>query len=203
MTEAKPAPTGWKAQVGTILIGKGVKEIEEWLFDTFLYGAVSLWASTTYGIVPGALITFLLMAPSSAVICLVYLLGYDWSQKDWLGLEARKLLREQEVTARGLPGLLQKMGRWILRRSDPIAMLWFSITGDPFTATAYLRKGAYRYDGLSGRDWQNFYTSVLVSNGYWTFRWAVLVEGARWLFTKLPITWQESLTTTWHSLPWP
>ena len=48
----------------------------------------------------------------------------------------------------------------------------------------YLRKGVGKYDGMTTRDWKIFWASVVVANGYWTLRWAVLVALAHELWPR-------------------
>lgn len=99
----------------------------------------------------------------SFVICYATFLFYDWSKKDWLGIETIKGLREYE--GRRKTG---KFVSWILRQSMPLALFILSIKFDPFITTVYLRPGAHNYAGLSQRDWKIFISSLLIGNGYWT-----------------------------------
>lgn len=88
---------------------------------------------------------------------------YDWSKRDWLCIEAIKSLKEY--------GGDEQVGRvtsWLLKQSDPIVFLYLSIQRDPFITTAYLRKGAHQFDGMSKRDWKIFMGSLILGNAYWT-----------------------------------
>jgi hypothetical protein len=42
-----------------------------------------------------------------------------------------------------------------------------SLLSDPFITTAYLRRGANRYDGMGRREWRIFLTSFVISTGAW------------------------------------
>lgn len=57
-----------------------------------------------------------------------------------------------------------------------------SLHFDPFVTVVYLRDGSPGRSGLSRRDWAVFWSSVVISNLYWTGAVSVLIEFARWLF---------------------
>lgn len=125
-------------------------------FDYVLYPYV-MWK---FGLLNGCLI----MTVLSALVCYLTLLFYDWSKKDWLGIEAIKEIKHAEN-----PGRFTRLITATLRRSDWLAMLVLSINFDPFITIAYLRPGSYHFNGLSRRDWQLFWASVVISNIWWSF----------------------------------
>jgi hypothetical protein len=155
------------------MLGHTAKKLEELLFDWLVYGAVTAYLTSLYGVFQGSLWTFAVMAPLSALMCYLYLKFYDWSKRDWLGLEALKRLRE----GKGLFARLAKLG-------NVPAFVVLSLQFDPFVVTVYLRKGSDKYNGYSGRDWMIFWASVLFANAYWTLRWTLIFELIRLLWAK-------------------
>ena len=143
-------------------------------FDYLLYPFV-LWQ---LGLVLGCIT----MTVISAFLCYLTLLFYDWSKRDWLGIEAMKGLREGESVGR-----FPKAIRAILARSHWFALIILSVKFDPFIATAYLRSGSYRFDGMSRSDWRVFWTSVVISNVYWSFVAFTGVSVIQWLWERNPI----------------
>lgn len=112
-----------------------------------------------FGILQGGVVmTFL-----SFLACIGTMKFYDWSKRDWLGIEAIKDLKVYEGE--------KKIGRftsWFLKRSDPIAFFFLSVWYDPFIVTAYLRHGSNKFNGMSRRDWGIFMGSLILGNAYWT-----------------------------------
>ncbi len=126
------------------------------------------------GLVTGGVV----MALLSFCVCLLTLCFYDWSKRDWLGIETVKELKDYTGTSR--------WRRWssrVLQRGDGFALVLLSIKFDPFITTAYLRRGAF--NGLSVRDWRHFLVSWLIGNSYWTFVCFGGVELFRWVKTEL------------------
>ena len=69
----------WKERIGIMAVSHTFKQVEEFVFDYTLYPAViALLGAVTGGLV---------MTVFSALLCYLYIRFYDWSQKDWLGLE--------------------------------------------------------------------------------------------------------------------
>lgn len=125
-------------------------------FDYFLYPYV-IWK---YGTIEGGVVmTFL-----SFLICYLSIVFYDWAKQDWLGIETIKEVKEYDGRS-----MIGRFSSWILKKSDPLVLLFLSIKFDPFITTAYMRKGAEKYNGLGKRDWGIFMASLLVGNIYWTF----------------------------------
>ena len=104
----------------------------------------------------GVVMTFL-----SFLACLLTLKFYDWSKRDWLGIEAIKGLRGYDGKGR-----IVKITSWILKKSDPIVFLFLSIKFEAFITTAYMRRG--KFDGMGRREWSIFMGSLIISNIYWT-----------------------------------
>ncbi|MBI5076092.1 MAG: hypothetical protein HZB62_13125 [Nitrospirae bacterium] len=98
---------------------------------------------------------------------------YDWSKRDWLGIEAIKDLK----TYRGNRAI-GRFTAWILKRSDSMISLFLSLHYDPFTTTAYLRKG--KFNGMGKRDWTVFMGSLLLSNIYWKLACYIGISLVEW-----------------------
>ncbi len=138
-------------RTGELTLGHTVNAALTYGFDYVLY-PLAIWKLGPW--VGGGL-----MAGASLVICLFLLWFYDWSGRDWLGIEAVKSLRE----AGGGP--LRKILARVLQWGDVPAFLALSIYTDPFITTAYMRKGAF--NGMTRRDWSVFLASWLIGNGEW------------------------------------
>lgn len=167
---------GWlshhKKRIGIIAVGHSAKQIEEILFDWLLYGSVAAWATVTWGVYWGSVVTFAIMMPLSAIMCMLYIRLYDWSKKDWFGFELMKEWRDETKHETWFGRTLHR----ITRNGGIPAFLILSIHGDPFFTTVYFRHKNSQYHGLTKRDWGIFGASVLVSNAYWTIRWTVVVQ---------------------------
>lgn len=169
-----------KQRIGLFAIGHTAKRIEEYLFDWILYGVVVLWCTSQWGTWYGSLAAFAIMAPISGLFCWGYMRLYDWAKIDWFGFELLKELKEEERS--GFMGrLLQK----ILKLGDIPAFIALSLYNDPFMTTVYLRKKGHGHTGLTRRDWGIFWSSVLLSNAYWTLRWTVIIEIVRFLWISV------------------
>ena len=167
-------PIRWLQRIGTTGFWHVAKWLESKFFDEFVYGTVNIWAIAKFGVELGASMTFFILAPISAAICLFYLYLYDRTKKDLFSFESVKEIRDTAV----------ELGRWesILRRIIQwgdfpafIVLNCFWPNGDPFMATVYLRKASEKFSGLTRRDWDIFWASVLVGNAYWTVRWTFVV----------------------------
>lgn len=132
-------------------------------FDYLLYPFVML----KMGVMAGGVMMLLLCF----AVCYGTFLFYDRSKHDWLGIETLKLIREQAGH-----GASNKLVAWMLRQSTPVALVLLSLKFDPFVTTAYLRSGAHKYSGFSGRDWKIFLASLLIGNGYWMIASISMVE---------------------------
>lgn len=163
----------WKERIGTMALGHTFKKVEEFLFDFTLYPAMIAF----FGSVIGGLIMTML----SALACYLTLLFYDWSKRDWLGLELLKEVRDGEEQS----GHLARFAQSMARKSNWLAFIFFSCYFDPFVATVYMRKGAEAYNGLTSRDWRIFWGSVAVANFWWTVMMTIAVESIRFALTWL------------------
>ncbi len=169
-------PIRWKERIGIMAVGHGFKQAEEFVFDYTFYPAVIAWL--------GAISGGLVMTVFSALICWLYLLFYDWSKQDWLGLELLKGVRDGEEKQ----GRVARLIQWATRKGDWLAFLALSCFTDPFVTTVYMRHGAEAYNGLSSRDWRIFWGSVLVANLWWTGVVTLAVEGLRFIFNWFGLT---------------
>ncbi len=100
---------------------------------------------------------------------------YDWSKRDWLGIEAIKSLKDYSGASRS-----GRFMAWLLRQSDLIACILLSIKFDPFIVTAYLRQGAF--GGMTRRDWRIFLLSWLIANAWWSVVCFTGLSAVQWLW---------------------
>lgn len=166
--------SSYKDRAAELAIGYSTKGLISGSFDWFLYPAVIYWLGVLKG---GVIMAFL-----SMLACLAMMKFYDWSKRDWLGIEAIKGLREYK----GHKGL-GKLTAWALQKGDTVSFLFLSINFDPFITTTYMRHGKNNYSGMSRRDWSIFLSSVIISNAYWTlavYMGISLVEWAWRLITQ-------------------
>lgn len=138
-------------RVAELTVGLSANALLVYGFDWVLYPAVIYH----YGVWHGGFI----MALASFAVCLASFRLYDWSRRDWLGIEAIKKLKE------GGPSRLARLTAWIMNRSEPVVAVFLSLKWDPFITTLYLRHGAY--NGLSARDWRIFLLSFAFGNAWW------------------------------------
>ncbi len=123
-------------------------------FDYLLYPFVIFKLGVLYG---GSL-----MAVLSLVSCLLTLWFYDWAKRDWLGIEAVKMLRTYDGDSK-----IRRFVSRLLQRGDWIACVLLSMKFDPFITTAYMRRG--QFNGMTARDWKIFFASWVIANAYWIF----------------------------------
>ncbi len=164
--------SGWTKQIGILGIGLTVNQLLVWGFDYALYPFV-IWRM---GLIAGGLV----MTVLSCVLCYSLLRFYDWSKKDWLGIEMIKGLKERDPKS-----WLGRVTARLLRMGDPAAMVILSVRFDPFITTAYMRHGSHKFNGLSKRDWRIFFISLLIANAYWAFVMFAGVSLIEWLWQKL------------------
>lgn len=130
---------------GELSIGLTAKYLSDRVFDYLLYPFVIF----ELGILKGGLVmTFL-----AFILNIMTMLFYDWSKRDWLGIETIKDLKTYSAN--------KKMGcftSWLLKRSDPVIFIFLSLHYDTFTTTVYLRQG--KFNGMKGRDWSVFMGSL-------------------------------------------
>jgi hypothetical protein len=136
-------------------VGLMVNEIIVFCFDFILYPFV-IWK---FGVLRGGVT----MTVASFCICYATLLFYDWSKKDWIGIESIKDLKDYQGK-----GKVRRFFSWITKKGDIFAFLFLSIQTDPFIVVAYMRQGANQYNGMKKRDWTIFISSLVIGNLYWT-----------------------------------
>jgi len=104
----------YRSRVAELSIGLTVNKAIDALFNYLLYPSVIYYFGVLRG---GIVMTFL-----SFVACIFSMKFYDWSKRDWLGIESIKDLK----TYKGK----RKSGRfsaWILSKSDPVIFLFSSV----------------------------------------------------------------------------
>lgn len=138
---------------GELSIGLTAKYLSDRAFDYLLYPFVIFKLGILKG---GIVMTFLALIAN-----IMTLSFYDWSKRDWLGIEAIKNLKAYNGNK-----MIGRFTSWILKRSEPAIFLFLSLRYDAFTTTVYLRHG--KFNGMSKRDWTIFMGSLLISNVYWT-----------------------------------
>ena len=93
-------------------VGHTFKQVEGFVFNYTLYPAVIAWL----GAVTGGFV----MTAFSAFVCYLYILFYDWTKKDWLGLELLKEVRDGEEEAKGF---VARLVQWAARKGDWLAFI--------------------------------------------------------------------------------
>lgn len=134
-----------------------------------------------YGLYPYAIYQFgvfkggAAMAAFSLLVCIVALWLYDWSKRDWLGIEAIKGMKNYEGESRA-----GRFFAWLMQKGDPVAVVVLSIKFDPFITMIYLRDGAF--NGMTRRDWRIFLASFFISNAYWILACYMGISLVEWLW---------------------
>ena len=162
----------FRYRVAEIAVGLTINKLMDWPFNYILYPYVIY----TCGILRGGIIMMLI----SLLSCMLTIRFYDWSQRDWLGIEAIKDIQyyQGKIKAGRLIG-------WFLKRSEPVAFLFLTIWYDPFITMAYLRRG--KFNGMTRRDWMIFFGSFFLCNGYWTFACYTGITLAEWVWREVKI----------------
>ena len=143
-----------KERFGILGIGLTTVHITNRLWNYLLY----LFVIWQLGVVFGGIIMTIL----SMDLCLVMLYLYDWTKKDWLGIETIKSVRELSSES-----WFGRIASWILKKGDPAALVFLSLMFDTFITTAYMRHGSRKYNGMNRRDWATFLSSGLISYLWW------------------------------------
>lgn len=156
-----------KTRIKELALGHTINQAICYSFDFALYPLVIFWLGLRLG--------FVVMAGLSLLVCWLTLRFYDWSKRDWLGIEAVKSLKDYSGANR-----VGRLLAWVLLRSDPVACVLLSIYFDPFIVTVYLRRG--RFGGMSRRDWRIFLLSWLIANVWWSLLCFAGVETAAGLW---------------------
>ena len=154
-------------RIKELALGHTVNQVICYSFDFGLYPLVIFWLGLGRG--------FAVMAGLSFLICWLTMRFYDWSKRDWLGIEAVKSLKNYTGTSRA-----GRLLAWVLRRSDPVACVLLSIKFDPFIVTAYLRRGSF--GGMTRRDWKIFLLSWFIGNAWWSVVCFTGISAVEWLW---------------------
>jgi len=176
-----------KERIATVALGNSVFWAIELAFNYGLYIPVIAGTVAIFGEFPGLLYGWAIMTILSFLTCYAILKFYDWSKRDWLGIEIAKDVKDfgpewiRNLEAKSLLGKILwwpfskiiLLVLWSLKKGGLVAFFALSIFTDPFTTTVYFRKE--RFNGLKKRDWWIFASSVLVGNTYWTFRTYLIV----------------------------
>lgn len=144
---------GYKGRIAELSAGLTAIYISNKIFDYMLYPYIIY----KLGILKGGMV----MTFFAFIANIITMTFYDWSKRDWLGIEAIKNLKTYNGNK-----MIGRFTSWVLKRSDPVIFLFLSLQYDAFTTTAYLRHG--KFNGMSKRDWTIFIGSLLISNAYWT-----------------------------------
>lgn len=121
-------------------------------FDYVLYPFV-IWK---LGLVTGGGV----MAILSLIACLLTLWFYNWSKRDWLGIEQLKQVRDFE----GATGWRRKLAE-IVKRGDWVALIVLSWYSDPFITVVWMRHGSI--NRMTARDYKILLGSWLITSTYW------------------------------------
>ena len=158
-----------KSRIATLALGHTVNAVIVWMFDWAIYPSVIYFCGVLWGGLAMTVLSFL--------ICFATMKFYDWSKTDWLGIEAMKSLRDEDKTS-----MLARLIGWAMRHGDFLTMIFLSLKFDPFVVTAYMRKGANRYDGMNKRDWTIFVGSLVFGNLYWTLAVFSGISAFEWIW---------------------
>lgn len=159
-------------RVSVLGIGILANQAQIWAFDWLLYPFVIY----QFGLFWGGLI----MTCLSCLVCYALLRFYDWTKKDWLGIEIIKTLKETKSKSK-----MARFSSWILKKGDIASFLFLAIKFDPFITTAYLRQGSHKYNGLSQRDWKIFFASLVLGNVYWAVAIFGGISIVEWFWQKV------------------
>ena len=114
------------------------------------------------------------LAAASNIICLKF---YNWSKRDWLGIETIKGDKGYDGSNR-----LVRFMSGLLKKGDLPALLFLSVMEDAFVTMIYLRHGSHQYNGMSRRDWRIFLTSLAIANISWTLAAYMGISLVEWLW---------------------
>lgn len=134
-----------------------------------------------YGLYPYAIYQFgvfkggAAMAAFSLLVCIVALWLYDWSKRDWLGIEAIKGMKNYEGESRA-----GRFFAWLMQKGDPVAVVVLSIKFYPFITMLYLRRG--KFNGMSRRDWTILLASWVIGNVYWILVCSMGISLFKWVW---------------------
>ena len=146
--------------------GFGSNAALNFIFDWLLYPFVIFKLGLLWG--------GLTMSLASFVACIGLLWLYDLLKRDWLGIEAVKVLRDNPGKS-AIRRLLSRSLRW----GDGPVFVLLSFYFDPFVTVAYMRRG--QFAGMRQREWIIFVGSWALSNGWWIMACYGGVSVLRWL----------------------
>jgi len=155
---------------GELSVGLAAKYLSNRAFDYLLYPFVIF----KLGILKGGIVMIFL----AFIANIMTMTFYDWSKRDWIGIEAIKDLKTYSGKK-----MIGRFTSWILQRSDSVIFLFLSLRYDAFTTTAYLRHG--KYNGMGKRDWTIFMGSLLISNVYWTLACYMGISLVEWVWKAI------------------
>jgi hypothetical protein len=118
-----------KRRIAELALGHAANQVIVYGFDYGLYPLVIYWLGLGWG--------FVVMSLLSLLVSWLTMKFYNWSKRDWLGIETIKSLKDYAGAKRS-----GRFMAWLLRQSDPIACILLSIYFDPFIVTVYLRRDA-------------------------------------------------------------
>ena len=161
----------YRGRIAELAIGLTANKILSTLaFDYFLYPFIIY----KFGILRGGVA----MTALSFIACFLTMKFYDWSKRDWLGIEAIKSLKEYKGNKKA-----RHLISRIMKKGDLAAFLFLSLYYDPFITTAYMRHGAY--NGISKRDWKILTGSLVLSNAYWTLACYMGITLVEWAWKMI------------------
>lgn len=159
-----------RRRFGELAVGLLANHLIDNVFNYILYPFVIYH----YGILGGGVV----MTGFSFIACLLSVWFYDWSKRDWLGIEAIKSMKDYHGE--------RKFGRliaWFLKKNDFLALLILSVQFDPFITMVYMRNGAY--NGMTARDWRVFLASLIFGNAYWTLACFMGISLVEWAWKMI------------------
>ena len=158
-----------KKRIGILSIGLLANWLLNWGFNFLLYPFFIYIFGPLYG--------GLIMVGLSFILCYALILFYDWTKKDWIGIETLKGVKELNPQKKS-----GKFISWLAKKGDPAVLIFLSIKFDPFVTVAYMRHGAHKYNGMSKRDWLIFMCSLIIGDIYWvtTVYMGITIFGLLW-----------------------
>jgi len=142
----------WLRRLGLWTTGISSYYIFTWIYDYLIISALLLY----FGVLKGACIAMI----ASMLVDFFTLKFYDWLKKDWLALETIKEFNDKK-------GFIGRLFRFVHNKGSVLTVFSLSLFLNAFVVTTYMRNGAYKYNGLTKRDWVIFIASSSVGNGYW------------------------------------
>jgi len=169
----------WKERIAIIGLGYTVG----YIFDYGFNYAVYIPVVAIYGPIKGGVIMAILSVP----VNYLFIKFYDWSKKDWFGIEVAKEAAEfgpawiRNLSVKSVVGRIFwwpfaqiiLLILWAIKRGGVVAFIALSMYTDPFVTTVYFRKESF--SGMKKRDWMIFSGSLLVGDIYWTLRTVLII----------------------------